>query len=46
MIPRARVLPGRIVHPSTVEVDEVRCHAGAEHGNAQDRGIYGAEEER
>lgn len=32
---------GRVVHPSTVEVPELRCHAGADHGNARDRGAAG-----
>lgn len=40
-IPRVEIRRGRVVHRSTVEVAEVRCHAGADHGNARDRGAAG-----
>jgi hypothetical protein len=40
-VPRLVIRVGRIVHPSTVEVAELRCHAGADHGNARDRGAPG-----
>lgn len=39
--PVVEIKRGRTVHPSTVEVPELRCHAGADHGNARDRGAAG-----
>jgi hypothetical protein len=39
--PAVEIVLGRVIHPSTVEVPEARCHAGADHGNARPRGVLG-----
>ncbi len=40
-IPRGQVVTGRIVHDVPLAAAEPKCHAGAGHGNAADRGPYG-----
>lgn len=38
---QARVVTGRIVHDVPLAAADHRCHAGAGHGNARNRGAFG-----